>query len=401
MSPPLRPPFSRRTAWDRAENSLARGARDFAVDRPDLVDLTSTNPTRIGLVSIEGLPALLGDPASAIYSPEPRGMLAAREAVASYYQALGLEVDPERVLLTASTSEAYAWIFKLLCDPGDEVLVPSPSYPLFEYLAGLEGVRVRTYPLTRATGHSIETAGLAAEITDRTRAIVLVHPNNPTGTLVRRGEARAIEELACARGIALVADEVFGDWIFGEAPPECLPSFIGERSALTFVLSGLSKVVCAPQLKLGWIVTLGPVSVREEARARLEVIADTYLSVGTPVQLALGQILARSPAVRRELLPRLEANLALLDGVIAGSGTDTPVRRLPMHGGWTALLELPRVMDEDAWVRVLALEAGALVQPGWFFDIDDGGTFALSLLAPSEAFERAVSGILRVVRERT
>jgi hypothetical protein len=389
--------LSARTAWDLRENALTERVRALRAAHPALVDLTSSNPTRVGLLEPPKLVALLSDPAGAAYDPDPRGARSAREAVALYVRERGANVDPDRIVLSASTSEAYAWIFKLLCDAGDEILVPSPSYPLFGYLAGLEGVRVQTYPLLRDEGFRIDLGALERALGPRSRAIVVVHPNNPTGTFVHPDDAAALDRLASARGLAVVADEVFADWTLDGAAPGFAQTFASPKSALTFTMSGLSKVCCSPQLKLGWTIVGGDDALARPAEERLHVIADTYLSVGTPVQCALPGIIEARPAIVRELGARLAQNLAALDRALGDAGADAPLRRLPAHAGWTVLLELPRVMAEDAWVGVLAEEAGVLVQPGWFFDLEDGGTMALSLLGEPASFARAVRSLVDVV----
>jgi aspartate/methionine/tyrosine aminotransferase len=390
------PKLSSRTAWDLRENALHEQVLQIRQSVAHLVDLGASNPTVVGLETPRELPLLLADPAAATYDPDPRGLSSAREAVARYVGEHGAAVDPDDIVLTASTSEAYGFLWKLLTDPGDEILVPTPSYPLFGYLAGLEHVATRTYPLVRDEGYRVDLAALEAAVTERTRAVVCVHPNNPTGTLVRDEDARAIAALARARGLAIVADEVFLDFLHDGRPRA--RSFASETEALTFTLSGLSKACCAPQLKLGWIVVGGPPELRRAALERLVVIADTYLSVSTPVQRALPRILERRPAIAAELSARLGANLAALDRAIASLGADTPLRRVSSDGGWSALVEVPRVMSEDEWIVTFAREAGVLVQPGWFFDIEDGGTLAMSLIVEPRSFEAAAGRIADVVR---
>jgi hypothetical protein len=395
LSEPAPPPFTftRRTSWDLSENALSRELARARAGGRALVDLTESNPTRAGLGGAE-LVTLLGDPRGAAYAPAALGHPAARAAVARYYADRGLEVPPGRVCLSASTSEAYGWLFKLLCERGDEVLVPAPSYPLFSFLAALEDVALVPYPLERAAGFRVDLHALEAAVGPRTRAIVLVHPNNPTGSFVRRDEAAAVERLARRHGLALIVDEVFGDYAHGALPPDRLPSFAGEREALTFVLSGLSKVVALPQVKLGWVITLGPEAVANEALARLEVIADTYLSVSTPVQLALPEILARRGPIQAAIRARTAANLAALDEAIRALGPDAPVRRLALDGGWCATLEVPRTRDEDAWVALLVHEDGVIVHPGYFFDFAEDGLLVVSLLPEEEAFRGAIARVL-------
>ncbi|NUP05711.1 MAG: pyridoxal phosphate-dependent aminotransferase [Polyangiaceae bacterium] len=385
--------FSKRASWDLSVSDVADATRRARDAHADPIDLTESNPTRVGLASIAGLPALLARDEADRYDPDPCGMLGAREAVAAYYAERGYAVDPSRVILSASTSEAYAWLFKLLCDDGDEVLVPTPSYPLFSYLAGLEGARVETYPLVRADGFRVDTSELARKArSPRARAVVVVAPNNPTGTLLHEEDARAVEAIAAEHGLALIVDEVFSDYVWSPSP-HLRRSFVGASTCATFVLSGLSKVCCAPGLKLGWMVSSGPDALVREAAARLEVIADTFLSVATPVQIALPDILARRSAIQAEVRARIETNRAELARAV-GASSSKSVRVVPSDGGWTSLVEVPRVMGEDAWVTLLAERDGVLVQPGFFFDLDDGGTLAVSLIVEPDRFRRGVASLV-------
>ncbi len=392
--------FSRRASWDLTLGEVHTALSEARADGRRVIDLTESNPTRIDLRSARSLSAELGrDRASDRYDPDPRGMIEARSAIARYYRERGLfEVQPDRIVLSASTSEAYAWIFKLLCDPGDVVLVPSPSYPLFSYLAALEAVRVVSYPLVRSEGFRIDVervASLARE--HRARAVVVVAPNNPTGTLVEERDARSLERVAEELGIALVVDEVFGDYVWDPRGAEALrPSFVGPRPCLTFVLSGLSKVLCAPGLKLGWTVVDGPEQEAREALDRLEIVADTYLSVSTPVQVATGALLERRREIQSELRQRIDENRRALASAIAQAPSGA-LRVAPGHGGWTSLVEVPRIMAEAAWVKILAGRAGVLVQPGFFFDIEDGGTLALSLIVEPVAFAEGIGRLVTCV----
>lgn len=362
------------------------------------LNLCDWNPSNLGLRTLSLVEAALVSYGSLGYAPDPRGLLSARRAVADYYLQRGARVDPARIFLTASTSEAYAWLFKLLCDPGDCVAVPTPSYPLFEYLAQLEALHTVSYPLLREEGFRVDSHALETlSHTRRPRGIVVVAPNNPTGTLLHEEDATRMDQLAAERGIALLVDEVFGDYLVDGLSPLLRRSFAGAPcAALTFVLSGLSKVCCAPGLKLGWIVVQGPDPVVAAAIERLEIVADTYLSVATPVQLALPRILAQRPAVQAEVSARLSSNRATLQSICGGS---SGLRCRPSHGGWTALLEIPRIMDEDAWVRVLSERAGIAVQPGYFYDLTDGGTLALSLLTDPHVFARGAQALAKVVSD--
>jgi len=394
-----KPLFSKRTSWDLSENDLARDLGAARGQGRALVDLTESNPTRAGIADNEALVALLGHPRGAIYAPIALGHEIARAAVVGYYAERDLAAPIDRVVLSASTSEAYGWLFKLLTERGDKVLVPAPSYPLFAFLAALEDVELVPYPLMREEGFRIDLAALEAAIDEDTKAILLVHPNNPTGSFVRRDEAEALAAIALRHGLAIIADEVFGDYAFPGLPEDRLPSFVGPQRALTFVLSGLSKVVALPQLKLGWIVVLGPDDVAIEAMQRLEVIADTYLSVGTPVQLALPEMLAARGPIQAAIRARTAENLGALDAALAALGAEAPVRRLPVEGGWYAILEVPRTRDEDAWVQLFVRDEGIVVHPGYFFDLPDEGFLVVSLLPDPSVFAAAIATIVRRLRD--
>jgi alanine-synthesizing transaminase len=386
--------FSARTGWTRAPNRLSTVVEARRGSGAPLLDLTETNPTRAGLRAPADILAALADPAALAYDPEPLGRRDAREAIAAVGRRRGAEIDPDRLLLTASTSEAYAFAFKLLCDPGDAVLVPRPSYPLFEYLAGLESVQVRPYPLRYDGTWHIDLAELAEALTDRTRAIVAVTPNNPTGSFVKEAEADALRALAASHGAALLSDEVFADFPLREDPGRALTLF-ADGPALTLCLGGLSKSCGLPQLKLAWMALAGPAAAREEARARLEVVADTYLSVSTPVQQAAPAVLARAAELQAPIRDRIRANL----GVLRGAAQGTPATLLDVEGGWSAVLHVPATRGEDEWVIALAEEDGVLVHPGYFFDFPREAYLVLSLLPPPPAFAEGVARILeRVTR---
>ncbi len=359
----------------------------------ELLDLAQWNPTVVGLSGPARVQEVLCETKFRGYEPDPRGTMAAREAIAQSYGERGLAVEPRQVVCTASTSEAYAFLFKLLCDPGDEVLIPTPSYPLFDCLAQLESVRTVTYPLLREESFRIDTGALTRALSERTRAIVLVAPNNPTGTLVHQDDLAYLDELARRHGVALICDEVFADYLWPDLGGQLVRSLIGRVRAQCFVLSGLSKVMASPQLKLGWIVVGDP--DESEVMRRLELIADTFLSVSTQVQDALPAMLALRAEVQGELRVRLAHNRSCLLELL-----EPPTRLAPSHGGWTALLELPRVMSEDAWVATLRRDASLLVQPGWFYDLTDGGTLALSLIAPPDEFREGVSRLLELVERQ-
>jgi alanine-synthesizing transaminase len=330
--------------------------------------------------------AALADSRALRYDPQPAGSLAAREAVCRYYASAGHMVEPDRVLLTASTSEAYQYLFKLLTDPGDEVLVPRPSYPLFEFLATMESLRVVSYPLVYHGGWSIDCDALAVAITKRTRAIVLVNPNNPTGSFLKRGELRFLESL----GLPLISDEVFADYAFN-ADPQRVRTLAGSTDAPAFSMSGLSKIAGLPQMKLGWIVISGPPAARAESRDKLEWIADTYLSVSTPVQQAAPHLLELGKGIQTQIAARVRANLAWLESAI---GADSPCRTLAVEGGWYATLQVPRIRREEEWALDLLEKDSVLVQPGFFFDFESEAFLVLSLLTPTKTFREGCHRLL-------
>jgi len=354
------------------------------------LDLTESNPTRVGFAyPADEILSALGDARALVYEPAPAGLQAAREAVVGYYAARASAVEPSRILLTSSTSESYAWLFKLLADPGDEVLVPRPSYPLFEFLAQMESVRVVQYPLAYHDGWSIDADALVAALTERTRAIVLVNPNNPTGSFLKRCELELLMTVCGDRGIALISDEVFADYTFGP-DAERVSTLTSVDGALTFCLSGLSKIAGLPQMKLGWIVIGGPAAMRAGATERLELIADTYLSVGTPVQHALPRLLEAGETVRRQISARVRENLEWLRSTVDDS---SPAQVLKVEGGWYATLRVPRTKYEEEWCLDLLDHRDVLVQPGFFYDFESEAFLVLSLLTGSDTFREGVRRI--------
>jgi alanine-synthesizing transaminase len=405
--------FSERTDWNLAENDFAAAVRERRAAGNNLVDLTVSNPTLCGFAyDREAIFAGLADPAALQYRPDTLGMTDARKSVARYYRDLGAQVDLERICLTTSTSEAYSFLFRLLCDPGDEVLVAQPSYPLFEYIARLDDVVLREYSLLydpnaddTTHGWTFDLHELEAAISPRTRAIILVHPNNPTGNFVSAGERVAIEVLCAEHGLALMVDEVFLDYAIGDVQPQ---SFACSRAwgsgssdvpqCLTFVLSGISKVCALPQMKVSWIVVCGPEPLTGEAMARIEVIADTFLSMNAPMQLALPRWLAERHGIQQQIRERTRANLAALDDRLRGSGACShtgaikiSAQRLALEGGGTAVLRVPRTVGGNGFAEA-ALARGVLVQPGEFYGLPQGRA-VLSLLTPPELW---TEGLLRL-----
>jgi alanine-synthesizing transaminase len=378
--------LSSRLHWDLQPNRLSRLVAAQRMAGAEILDLTESNPTRATLsYPAAEILAALADEQSLLYDPTPAGMPSARAAVAEQ-----CGVEPERVLLTTSTSEAYAWLFKLLADPGDEILTPRPSYPLFEFLAQLDAVRVTQYPLVYHHGWSIDFDALRRGVTDRTRAIVLVNPNNPTGSFLKRGELDDLVALAAERNLALISDEVFNGYAFGPDPHRVTTLSVVQQ-ALTFCLGGLSKMAGLPQMKLGWIVIGGPTAPRAQATERLELIADTYLSVGTPVQHALPRLLTAGTAVQQQISGRTQENLAWLRSAMA---PDSPAQLLEVEGGWYATLRVPRTRSEEEWCLELLERDHVLVQPGYFYDFESEAFLVLSLLTPTVIFREGVRRLL-------
>ncbi len=376
--------FSSRLNWSLRLNPLSALLAEKRTAGAAILDLTESNPTRAGLAYPRaGILAALSDERALRYDPAPRGLVTAREAVTAYYRERGVDVPPERILLTASTSEAYAYLFKLLTDPGDEILAPRPSYPLFEFLAGLESVHIRQYPLRYDGGWHLDFDVLESLITDRTRGIVVVNPNNPTGSFLKRAEWERLEALASGRGLAILSDEVFCDYAFADDAAR-VTTLAGSPRALVFSMSGLSKIAALPQMKLGWIVASGPGC--DTALDALDLIADTYLSVATPVQIALPQLLAISAGVRDQIRARTAANLQLLKEAVEGSAVSV----LRAEGGWYAILQVPRTRSEEEWALALLREHDVLVQPGFFFDFASEAFLVLSLLCEPASFAEGV-----------
>ena len=358
------------------------------------IDLTESNPTRVGLPYPPALLEPLGEAAGLRYDPQPLGLDVAREAAAAEYRRRGVTVPAGRVVITASTSEAYSLLFKLLCNPGDQVLVPRPSYPLFEHLTRLDAVEAVAYDLEYDGGWRTDPDAIGRGVTARTRAVLLVSPNNPTGSVAGAGELAAVGALCRRRGLALVGDEVFADYaLVGDGPAG--PSVLAAPEALTFGLGGLSKSVGLPQVKLGWLAVGGPDDLARAALERLEVIADAYLSVSTPAQLAAPRLLADGAAVRAEILRRVRTNLAQLDEAILAHPACT---RLRADGGWSAVLQVPAIDAEETLVLRLLERRGVLVHPGYFFDFPREAFLVVSLLPEPGAFRAGVARTLEDIQ---
>ena len=382
--------FSSRLPRDFQPNRLAQALAALRRAGVPVLDLTESNPTQAGFQYPPEIVNAFADARVLRYDPSPAGLWEAREAVARYYAARGRKVDAERILLTASTSEAYAYLFKLLTNPGDQVLVPRPSYPLFECLAAMESVEVRSYPLAYHGRWEIDLEALAAAITEKTRAVIVVNPNNPTGSYLKRVEYTRLAELCAQRGMALIADEVFSDYGFGP-DPERITTIAGAEECLTFAMSGLSKIAGLPQMKLGWVVVGGCGRQREQAWERLEWIADTYLSVGTPVQTAAARLLAAGESVQRQIRARTRENLDAAQRLLGG----TCAAPLHAEGGWCAILQIPRIRSEEQWALDLLDQAHLLAQPGFFYDFESEAFLVLSLLPEAELFQEGIGRMAR------
>ncbi len=394
--------FARRTEWNLAANRYALALEAARRSGRPLLELTASNPTAVGLLyERERILRALQHPRALEYEPASKGILAAREAVAGYYAARGASVTPERLILTVSTSEAYSYCFRLLCDPEDEVLVPSPSYPLFEFLAGIQDVKLVPYELVYDHGWQIEFESLRRAITGRSRAIMVVHPNNPTGHFTRAWELERLNTLCREYELALVADEVFLDYgLGGDAPNRDLAdhaaplSFAANAGALTFTLSGLSKICALPQIKVAWIATSGPEELVQAALDRLDVIADTYLSPNAPVQWAVPELLATREGIQRQLRQRAQRNLGELDAQLATAKMTT---RLTLDAGWYVVLRTPATRsDEDTAIALMEQES-VLIHPGHFFDFPGAGYLVASLIAPEEDFREGMRRVLRAL----
>ena len=388
--------FSHRTDWKLAPNRFTEAQRELQAAGAEILDLTIANPTCADLhYETEAILTALVDPHAMIYDPQPKGLRSAREAVAAYYrkQHEEFDVDPESLVLTTSTSEGYSYVFRLLSNPGDEILVPKPSYPLFEFLAGLEDVKLTPYPLIYDHGWQIDFPSLHKAVQPRTRALVVVHPNNPTGSYASAQEQSELNSFCRKYNLSLIVDEVFLDYAHDGAPRR---TFATNNEVLSFTLSGISKISGLPQMKLAWIAVSGPGEQVSAAMARLEIIADTYLSMNTPVQLAAPVLLEQRNSIQPLLLDRIRENLAELDRLLAGKKSCT---RLQVDGGWYAVVRVPATQsDEDLAIDILR-KGNVLVHPGHFYDFPTDGYLVVSLITPPRQFREGMARALDVVGE--
>jgi alanine-synthesizing transaminase len=385
--------FSNRTNWKLTRNRFTEALEEVRSSGARVLDLTISNPTRSGLLYEEKqILQSLASPRSMDYDPQPKGLPSARAAVADYYQVQnGIHLEPEHLILTTSTSEGYSFIFRLLCNPGDELLVPKPSYPLFEFLADLQDVKLVPYPLIYDHGWQMDFPSLQKAVSKRTRGVVVVHPNNPTGSFVHLEEQKSLNRFCREHELALIADEVFLDYAHDGAARQ---SFAANQDVLTVTLSGVSKISALPQMKVAWIVTSGPAAKVEPALARLEVVADTYLSMNAPIQWALPALLEQRKAIQPQLLDRVQRNLSELDRQLAAQKT---CQRLTVEGGWYAVLRVPVTQTDEELAIDLLRRKSVLVHPGHFYDFPNDGYLVLSLVTPKDEFAEGIKRLLKVV----
>ena len=386
--------FSKRTEWKLTPNALTAAQQELRVAGRQIIDLTASNPTCVGLkYDAETILAALAPSESLVYDPQPKGLLGARKAVAHYYreQHDAFNVDPENIVLTTSTSEGYSYVFRLLCNPEDEILVPKPSYPLFDFLADLQDVRLIAYPLIYDHGWQIDFPSLYRAVNHRTRAVVVVHPNNPTGSFVREEDRGVLNSFCREYNLALIVDEVFLDYPHDGAYRS---TFAANDDALTFTLSGLSKISALPQMKVAWVVTSGPDVHVAIAMSRLEVIADTFLSMNAPLQLATPTFLQQRKNLQPVLLDRIRANLEELDRELSRHAS---VQRLDMEGGWYAVLRVPVTQSDEELAIDILRKSGVLVHPGHFYDFPQDGYLVFSLITATAEFREGIRRALDVM----
>jgi aspartate/methionine/tyrosine aminotransferase len=387
--------YSRRLPWSVSQNRISEEIAALRrSDRP-LLDLTGSNPTKAGLnYPHDRIARALSHISDYTYDPLSQGSADARAAIARDYGERGLDVAPEQIFLTASTSEAYAHLFKVLCDPGDEVLAPVPSYPLFEFLASLENVRPVPYQLQYDGSWHIDFASLDSRLTSRTRSVIVVSPNNPTGSVLKEDDVAQLTRIALGHDLAIISDEVFLDYSLQPAAHSA-KSLAGGADALTFSLSGLSKSAGMPQMKLGWIVASGPAAKVHEASERLETVLDTYLSVNTPVERALPELLPIGRLVRKQIQQRIRENLETLRRLLHG----TAASPLTVEAGWSAIVQVPRTRTEEDWVLTILREQSVIVQPGYFFDMPSEAFLVVSLITPPADFREGIERLVALIEQ--
>jgi alanine-synthesizing transaminase len=384
--------FSDRTNWKLTRNRLTTEIERAAASGARVLDLTLSNPTRAGLHYASEILRSLASPNAMDYDPRPEGLPGARSAVTAYYQVEHkTSVDPGHVILTTSTSEGYSFVFRLLCNPGDELLVAQPSYPLFEFLADLQDVKLVPYPLLYDYGWQVDFPSLQKAITSRTRAVVVVHPNNPTGSFLHPEELALLNRVSHDHSLSLISDEVFLDYAHDRRARK---SFASNQDVLTFTLSGISKISALPQMKLAWIVTCGPAAEVAAAQARLEVIADTYLSMNAPIQWATPALLDQRKDIQAQLLNRILGNLSELDRQLAAQKT---CQRLSIEGGWYAVLRVPVTQTDEELAVDLMRRKSVLIHPGHFYDFPKDGYLVLSLITQPGDFREGIQRLLEIL----
>jgi hypothetical protein len=384
--------FSSRTDWNLTPNALSQLLAEKRDRGEQILDLTESNPTRCNFSYDPELLQALSTEGSFQYEPDPHGLLSARKRIAEYYRQRATPVDPSNLFLTASTSEAYSHLFTLLCNPGENVLVPKPSYPLFDYLCALNDVEVRHYRLTYDDDWRVDFDSVRAAIDPSTKALLVVHPNNPTGSFVNKREKEEILGLVQRHGLALIADEVFAEYSLTESEAR-YGSFASEGRSLVFTLNGISKLLGMPQMKLAWITVSGESETVRNAMDRLEVICDTYLSTGTPIQRALPSLLDDGPRITDQIRRRIIANYNSLRSMTAQSS----VSLLSAEGGWNAIVQFPCIMSDDAWALRILKESNVLLHPGHFFEIEQEACFVMSLLPEESIFLNGIGRVLEFV----
>jgi alanine-synthesizing transaminase len=384
--------FSKRTNWNLKTNRLSAALAAHRGAGKPLIDLTVSNPTECGFqYDPEVILSALRNPGSLKYEPNPRGLTAARGAVAEYYKERGAAVSTDDIFLTTGTSEAYSYVFRTLCNPHDEVLIPEPSYPLFEFLADIQDVQLVRYPLVYDYGWQIDFHALEEAITPRTRGVIVVHPNNPTGHFCKTVEMRKLNDICSARKIAIIADEVFLDFAL---KAKQVATFAANSGALTFTMSGLSKICGLPQMKAAWLIVSGPGSSKAPALARLEVIADTYLSMNAPIQWALPTLLGQRQGFQKQLMSRVNENLSALDKQLAGQKSCS---RLEVEGGWNAVIRVPAIRSDEELALELLAAKGVYVHPGHFYDFPSKGTVVVTLILAEQGFAEGVGRLLSML----
>ncbi len=386
--------FSSRTDWSTEDNELSRAAALLRQDNIPILDLTVSNPTKCGFQYLKAdLLQTLTDSKNLNYDPDPRGLASAREIICRYYERRGIRVTPDRVFITAGTSEAYSFIFKLLFETGDFLLAPQPSYPLLDYLASLHDIGIKRYALSPQKNWEINLAGHYELKETDPKAVLIVNPNNPTGNYLHAPELAELNIFCKNRNTAIISDEVFFDFPLTENRPASAVSCAGNRHSLAFTLSGISKILGLPQMKFSWIVVSGPEELAKEAVKRLEVISDTYLSASTPAQNAAAAWFSNESIIQAEILQRIRNNYLTLQNHFGQGGA---VRLFPVQAGWHAPLQLPSRHTDEEWACMLLEKTRALAHPGYLFDFSEGSFLVLSLIIPENQFREGVEKIKSV-----